>query len=425
MTISHEPDRRRAEELVVRMLGIPGRSGREDQVLQFIRTKLRQAGVPQEAITTDQAHRRSPHGGNVGNLVCKLPGTTRQKDEGGRMKNEKGKTGHLGSSFILHPFLTRRRLLMAHVDTVPLCEGATPVVRRGLVVPADKNTALGADDRAGAAVVLNTALEILRRKVPHPPLTFFWTVQEEVGLLGARHARLGLLGKPQLAFNFVGGSPERLTIGATGGYRMAIQVQGIASHAGGAPEDGVSAIAVASLGIAELHREGWHGQIEKNGRAGTSNVGVIRGGEATNVVTPVVEVHAEARSHDPAFRRQIVRAMERAFRKAARSVRNREGACGQVSFDGRLDYESFKLADDEPCVLAAEAAVRSLGGEPIRAISGGGLDANWLSARGIPTVTLGCGQQNPHTTRETLDLAEFHQACRIAFCLATGSEGGG
>ena len=51
-----------------------------------------------------------------------------------------------------------------------------------------------------------------------------------------------------------------------------IHVTGVASHAGSAPEDGASAIAIASLAIAQLHRDGWHGRIEKNGRCGTSNV---------------------------------------------------------------------------------------------------------------------------------------------------------
>jgi len=391
------PDERRARERVLRMMAIPGKSGEEGRVLGFIRDQLRRAGVPAEAIRSDQAHKQSPMGGEAGNLVCKLPGTRRGP----------------------------RRLLMAHVDTVPLCVGVKPVVRDGIVVPADRTTALGADDRAGAAVVLTAALEILRQGLPHPPLTFFWTVQEEVGLLGSRHARLGMLGKPQLAFNYDGGSPEKLTIGATGGYRIKIDVHGLAAHAGGAPEEGVSAIAIASLAVAELHREGWHGLVEKGGRTGTSNVGVIRGGDATNVVTPHVEVYAEARSHHPAFRQRIVGAIEKAFQGAAKSVRNREGACGRIEFHGRLDYESFKLKADEPSVVAAQAAVRSLGGEPELAISNGGVDANWMTARGIPTVTLGCGQRNPHTTAEKLHLDEFQRACRVALCLATGTEQGG
>ncbi|MHC4403029.1 MAG: M20/M25/M40 family metallo-hydrolase [Planctomycetota bacterium] len=391
-----DPDPRLARDLVLQMLSIPGTSGREGQVVEFIRRKLREAGAPDGTIQVDQANRRIPDGGDVGNLIFKLPGTRRLP----------------------------RRLLMAHMDTVPLCEGAKPVVRGGRVVPAKRSTALGADDRAGVAVVLLAALEILRRGGTHPPLTFLWTVQEEIGLLGARYARLGALGKPRLVFNFDGGSPEKLTIGATGGYRMEIHVEGVASHAGSAPEEGVSAIAVASLAIAGLHQDGWHGRIEKDGRSGTSNVGVIRGGDATNVVTPHVDVRAEARSHDPVFRRRIVRTIERAFHKAARSVRNHKRAAGRVRIEGRLDYEAFKLPDDDPSLLAAEAALRALGEEPIRAVCNGGVDANWMTARGIPAVTIGCGQKNAHTVDEQLDLAEFQRGCRLACRLAAVEKAG-
>jgi tripeptide aminopeptidase len=205
---------------------------------------------------------------------------------------------------------------------------------------------------------------------------------------------------------------------------MTIEVQGLASHAGGAPERGVSAIAIASLAVADLHRGGWHGQIAKNGSQGTSNVGVIRGGDATNVVTDRVTLRAEARSHDPAFRKTIVEEIEAAFARAAAEVKNIEGKCGTVAFDGRLDYEAFRLSDDEPCVLAAEAAVRAVGRTPERSISNGGLDANWLKAHGIPSVTLGCGQLNQHMTSEMLDVADFQDACRIALRLATGTENG-
>lgn len=388
------PDRHPAEKLVLELLGVTGPSGREAEIVELVVQKLRQAGAPRDWIHTDQAHRRSPFGGQVGNLVLRLPGAGRG----------------------------RRRLLMAHLDTVPLAEGAVPVVRGRYVVPADPHTALGADDRSGAAVLLWTAMEILRKRLPHPPLVFVWTVQEEVGLYGARNLKLALLGKPQLAFNFDGGSPEKVTVGATGGYRMAIDVEGVAAHAGSSPEEGVSAIAIASLAIAELHQQGWHGLIQKGGRSGTSNVGVVQGGQATNVVTPQVEVRAEARSHDPAFRRRIVQAIQRAFRKAAREVRNCHGVTGKVLIDGRLDYESFLLPTSDPSVLAAEAAVRRVGGQPARVVSNGGLDANWLSARGIPTVTLGCGQIGQHTAGERLDLDQFRRACDVALCLATGGE---
>jgi tripeptide aminopeptidase len=234
--------------------------------------------------------------------------------------------------------------------------------------------------------------------------------------------RLAKLGKPTLAFNFDGGSPAVLKVGATGGYRMTIEIEGLASHAGNHPEEGVSAIAIASLAIADLVQNGWHGLIKKNGSTGTSNVGVIQGGEATNVVTEHVRIRAEARSHDPKFRKRIVDEIESAFKRAAAAVRNTTGKCGSVSFDGRLDYESFRLTPDEPCVAAAAEAIEAEGVTPEFGVTNGGLDANWLTAHGIPTVTLGCGQRNIHTTAEALDIADFQQARRIALRLATAAE---
>ncbi len=76
---------------------------------------------------------------------------------------------------------------MAHVDTVPICRGARPVKKGKYIVPADKHTALGADDRTGTAAILAAALYVLAEKPEHGPLTFLWTVQEEVGLYGARY----------------------------------------------------------------------------------------------------------------------------------------------------------------------------------------------------------------------------------------------
>jgi tripeptide aminopeptidase len=315
-----------------------------------------------------------------------------------------------------------RRLLMAHVDTVPLCVGCKPVRRGNLVVSSDKSTALGADDRAGATVILNAALAVLKSRTEHPPLTFFWPVQEEVGLFGARFINFTKLGNPKLGFNFDGGNPEKLTIGATGAYRINIEVRGIASHAGVAPERGVSAVAIASLAIADLARGGWHGDVHKNGHHGTSNIGVIHGGAATNVVTDLVELRAEARSHDPKFRKKILNEITSAFRRAAKQVANAAGKTGKVKLASRLDYESFILNETDPCVQVGEAAVRQAGGTPFQAVANGGVDANWLSARGLPTVTFGCGQVNPHMVTEHLDIPQFQQACKVALHLAFGDE---
>lgn len=389
-----EPNLKAAEKLAIELMAIPGTSGQEAQVAKTIAKKLREAGASAKSIVFDDAFRRTPIKGDTGNLIFTLPGT----------------------------YKAPRRLLMAHMDTVPLCVGCQPVAKGDLVRSKIETTGLGADDRAGCAVVLTAAIEILKRKLPHPPLTFFWPIQEEIGLHGARHVKISDLGRPQLAFNWDGGPAEKLTVGATGAYRLEIDVHGLASHAGGAPEHGVSAVVIAGLAIADLQRGGWLGDVHKDGKHGTSNIGQIAGGAATNVITDKVSLRAECRSHDPDFRREILARIENAFERAAVETKNVSGVAGRVEIASRLDYEAFMLGEMEPSVLAAEAAVRGTGGTPQRAVTNGGLDANWLSARGTPTVTLGCGQVQVHTVSERLDLVEFRKACRIALRLAAGAD---
>ena len=384
-----------ALDILMDLLAIPGKSGDELQVAEYICKKLKAAGLKESAIQFDGAHRKAPIKGNVGNLIVKLPGTTKGD----------------------------RRMLMAHMDTVPVCVGSKPEKKGNFIRSKDPSTGLGADDRAGVAVTLLAALEILNNDLPHPPLTFLWTIQEEIGLHGARLVNLNALGKPKLVFNWDGGSASKLTIGATGGYRMKIEITGKGSHAGVAPEKGVSAIAIAGLAIADLQKNGWHGSIKKGSKLGTTNIGVIRGGNATNVVADSVEILAEARSHNATFRKKIITEIEKAFQNAAKSVKNIDGECGKVKFDGRLDYESFALKKSDASVKEAEAAVIALGREPELVIANGGLDANWISSRGFPTVSLGCGQLNQHMTTEALDVREFDAGCKIALRLATGAEG--
>ena len=384
-------DLARAEKTVLELLKIPGISGQEKQVAEIIQKKLLDAGCPKSFISFDQAHKKTPIQGSCGNLIVKFPGTYRGP----------------------------RRLLMAHMDTVPVCEGTRPVVRGDIVRSGNPETGLGADDRSGCGVVLSTALEILRQKIDHPPLTFFFAIQEEVGLWGARTVKATDLGKPKLAFNFDGGDVDKLTVGATGGERLDITIEGIPSHAGVAPEQGVSAITIASLAIASLHEDGWHGLVEKKSKRGTSNIGVIQGGAATNVVAESVTLRAEARGHDAVFRNRIVRAIEKAFKKAVNQVKSSSGRKGTVSISKRLDYEAFRLNKNEPSVRTAHKVLETLGHTPYYDISNGGLDANWMAANGIPTVTLGCGQHAIHTTNEWLDLKTYRDACRTAIMLAT------
>ena len=386
-------DENAAVRRLMKMLSVPGRSGEESQIAQLIISMLESAADQNVTIAFDSANRRSPIGGQTGNLIIRLRGNRRAP----------------------------RRLLMGHIDTVPLCVGAVPVREGEYIRPKSQSTALGGDNRAGACVVLTAALEILRQGLPHPPLTLFFPVQEEIGLVGSRYVTAGKLGGPALCFNWDGGDPGCAIIGATGAINLLVEVAGIASHAGAHPEDGVSAAVIAAQAIADLETNGWHGDISKGRRTGTSNIGSIRGGEATNVVMPELQLTSEVRSHDTKFRQRIVREFEKAFRAAARRQTNAKGKRGSVRIETEQRYDSFAISESEPVVQEALAAVQSIGRPSATKISNGGLDANWMTAHGFPTVTLGCGQSGIHTVDERLHIPSFLDACRIALKLATVS----
>jgi len=379
-----------AIKLLTELLSIPGKSGDERAIADLILKKAKAAGVKDSQIKEDKAHQKSPYGGNCGNIIIKLPGTYRAP----------------------------RRLLMAHIDTVPLCVGARPVRDGDVIRPQDSNTALGGDDRAGATVVLNTLLTILKHNLPHPPLTFYWPVQEEVGLVGARYVSPRDLGQPKLCFNWDGGPADEICIGATGAYNVKVTVHGIASHAGVHPEAGVSAIGTASLAIADLVENGWHGLVVKGKKRGTCNLGIIEGGDATNVVTDQCVIYGEVRSHDEEFRQKILNAVEKAFVKAAKKMKNDSGRTGSIEFEWDLKYPAFLLSRQEAAVQTAEDAVTNLGLKPSLVVGNGGLDANFLSDRGMPTVTLGCGEKNVHTVDEVVIVENFLNGCKLGLELA-------
>lgn len=378
---------------VMDLIEIPGKSCHEDLVAEYLTKALVKAGVSKKSLTHDTAHRRSPAGGNLGNMIVKLPGTVKGP----------------------------RRLLMAHMDTVPLAVGCKPIRKGNIVRPKERTTALGGDNRAGCATVLSAVCELLEQKIDHPPLTLLFTVQEEIGLRGARFLTASKLGKPELCFNWDGRDPAGLVIGAVGANYLSVDITGIASHAGVHPEDGVNAAVVASVALADLQQNGWHGLIEKGKQAGTSNLGVIEGGAATNVVMPECKLQAEARSHQRKFRDRITSEFEKAFSRAVKSVKTADGRTGQFTMTEDVRYEAFKIKASDACVKMAMKAVESLDLKAHTIIGNGGLDANWLTAHGFPTVTMGCGQHSIHTVDEFLDVDEYLNACDVALKLASAN----
>ncbi len=389
-------DVKAAEDHLMRFLAVEGVTGQEAAIAAAVSDELKKVGVPASAIRFDTAHQRIPLLTQTGNLLVDLPGT------------RKGP----------------RLLFATHLDTVPLCAGAKPK-REGDRIVSDGTTALGGDNRTGCAVLVTLAETLLKHKLPHPPITLLFTVREESGLHGARELNPADLGGATMCFNVDGKLASELIIGAVGQENWDVEIKGKASHAGVAPEKGISAVLVAALALTEAHRNGWFGKVVKPTGHGSSNPGVFGGkegkpaGDATNVVTDYVHIKGEARIPDAAFAAAITAGYREAFAKAASEVKDASGATAEVKFESRPSYPSFKLADDAPVLRHALRAVQSLGLTPTTLFSNGGLDANWFDKHGLPTVTIGAGQFEIHTVKEYVDLPEFAAGCRLAVALAT------
>lgn len=383
----------------IQFLSVEGITGQEKAIGDEVVKVLRQIGVPSSAISFDKAHEKIPLPTQTGNLIVKLKGT------------------HKGP----------RRLFATHLDTVPICAGAKPV-RKGNRIIADSPTGLGADNRSGVACLVNTIANLLSKNLPHPPTTFLFTVREESGLWGARFVDLEQLGNPVMCFNVDGKSVDEISIGAVGADRWNVEIRGKASHAGVHPDQGISATMVAALALANIHKNGWFGLVQRDGKVGTSNIGAFgddRGGSAggaTNVVTDYVKIYGESRSQDEKFIGAITSAYKKAFAEAAKQVTDDKGKPAKVAFHSSRDYFPFQLKENSPVVRQTVSVAKQLGFQPLLKLARGGLDANWFVKHGIPSITFGAGQNKIHTVEEYADLKDFEKACRFALALATAPE---
>jgi tripeptide aminopeptidase len=385
-----------AEANLLKFLSVEGVTGHEANIAAAVGDTLKKIGVPASAIRFDDVNKRIPLPTETGNLIVELPGT---------------RAGP-------------RLLFSTHLDTVPLCAGAKPR-REGDRIVSDGTTALGGDARTGVALLVALAETLIKHKLPHPPIVLLFTVREESGLHGSRELNPKELGDVAMCINVDGQLASELIVGAVGQENWEVEIKGKASHAGVAPEKGISATLVGAVALAEARNAGWFGKIAKPDGQGTSNVGIFGGkdgkpaGDATNVVTDYAFIKGEARSPDAAFATKIATAYEDAFAKAQSSVKDSDGDTANLKFTHKTAYPPFKLDEGTAVVKRAAKALKTLGIEPTYLFSNGGLDANWLDKHGIPTITIGSGQAEIHTIKEYVSLPEFEKGCRLGVLMAT------
>lgn len=313
-------------------------------------------------------------------------------------------TGNLIATLDATPGRGGAVALSAHMDCVEPCRGVEPIVEDGVVRSAG-DTVLGGDDKVGVAAILEAVRSVVESGADHPEVCVVLTTCEEESLLGASAIDPSVF--PAGAFCYVldaGGDPGTAILGSPCHYEFKASFTGRASHAGAAPEAGVSAVLMAARAIAGMPL----GRLDD---ITTANVGVIEGGSAVNVVPERCTVHGECRSIDRA-RADAVRAdIEAACMRAAKE------AGGTVEVSWHLDYESTNYSPDDEIALRVARAASACGLEARMENSGGGADANAFATKGVPAITLSNGMTNYHALDEHVRVRDIEDSARLAEAL--------
>src|ERR687885_883063 len=266
----------RIKNLLLELIQIDSVSREEREVAQRIKAYCEEMGAE---VFIDDAGEQV--GGNTGNVIARFPGT----------------------------IPTAEPIMMsAHMDTVVPGEGVKPVVE-GDIIRSDGTTVLGGDDKSGCAVIIETIRCLQEQNIPHAPIEAVFSICEEVGLLGAKHVDVSKL-KAKYGLVFDSDDPGFLFTKGPSANHMEFRIYGLEAHAGVAPEEGISAIKIAAEAIANMKL----GRIDEET---TANIGVIRGGEATNIITNYVYLKGEARSLDEAKLDAQCAHMVRCFEEAS------------------------------------------------------------------------------------------------------------
>jgi len=293
--------------------------------------------------------------------------------------------------------------LSCHMDTVEPTENLKVVEENG-VIKTDGTTILGADDKSGIAAVIEGIADVLERGVPHGDVQVLFSISEETGLRGAR-ALVQKNIRAKMGYVFDTEKPVAgITVSAPTHDLISVEIHGVASHAGIAPEKGVSAIIAASNAISKM-------KIGRIDAETTANIGYIEGGKARNIVPEYVRISAEARSRNNEKLDEQVKHMKDVFESEAEKI----GARAEVK--SVRQYLTYRFTENDPVIKLAMKASEKIGIEPVFLEGGGGSDANIYNANGIPAVVVGAGYEGAHSSTEHIAVADLAKAAEFVTAL--------
>ncbi|SJZ61830.1 M20/M25/M40 family metallo-hydrolase [Selenihalanaerobacter shriftii] len=342
------------------LLKIDSESRTEREIADKLKERLEKLGL--EVREDDIAKEVE---GNTGNIIAKLEGNNSEV-----------------------PTL----FLSAHMDTVKPGKGVKPIIKDDTIYSAG-DTILGADDKAGIAAILASLEYLIENDSVYGDVEVVFTVCEEVGLLGAKNLAIDKLEADLGIVYDSGGEIGTIIAEAPAQDKINVIVNGKSAHAGIEPDKGINAIKVASIALSNMNL----GRVDEET---TANIGVIKGGKATNIVPDRVELEGEARSRDEEKLNAQTQHMVDIFEKSAKKFN------AKVEIEVERLFPAFKLDKNSPIVKAAIKAAKDLNVEPKLVPTGGGSDANIFNVE-IPTINLGIGMADVHTTDEHIKINDL------------------
>lgn len=290
-------------------------------------------------------------------------------------------------------------LFSCHLDTVSPGMDIKPVIKDGTIY-SDGTTVLGADDKAGIAAIIEAIRVLKEENIPHADIEISLSVYEEGGLYGAKNLDYSQFASKKAFILDSGGDPGQIIIQGPAQDKLDIKVIGRPAHAGVCPEEGISAIMVASEAISNM-------KLLRIDEETTANIGTVLGGGPTNVVVAEVMIKAEARSLNNDKLKAQSDHMVACFEAAAEKF----GA--KIESNVVKMYAAFSIDPEADIVLKAKQACENIGIKPFTDSSGGGSDTNIFNANGLTAINLGIGERKPHTLEEHIHIKDLVASSRI------------
>jgi len=359
-------DGQRLIEIFLKVLSINALSGYEKPIANYITSFLSESGYR----TEKDASRRYTLS-DTGNLICKI-GT--------------------GGDF----------LIMSHMDTARPTLETKPIIKEDRIVSSG-DTVLGVDNRAGVAVLLYMLEKIAKEKIQVKNFTVAFTTCEETTLFGSKYLEIDEAIKKGFIFDS-GYRPGNFITSACGAMGFKMKIIGKASHSGIAPERGINSMQAAAKAITKLPL----GRIDEET---TMNIGILKSGTAVNVVPQFTELEGEVRSFNVAKAEHYFNLLKTIFTDEA------ENMMARIELESFWDFVPYTVPSDSDVYKEVVSAISKAGLTPTPKISLGGSDANSLNARGIQSINLGIGAQNPHSNDEFIFIEDLIKSADIALAL--------